>query len=82
MTKFIDSSRKSGRKSTSTIFTHKIDLIGQKVIKTNINPNDFDIVEYLGTNSTKPHPNKDIFRCRDKSRITWGFFIGIKGDEF
>lgn len=79
MTKFINNA-KNDEPHNKTVFEKIIG--GDGVIRDATEtqqPENFGEVEYLGIAS---HGGKDFFRARsDKSNTTWGFFVGVKGNE-
>ncbi|WZE63555.1 hypothetical protein PANI_CDS0035 [Maribacter phage Panino] len=66
-----------------TVFTHHIDTNnGQiKEIKSwDSNPQSYCELEFLG--STSGRENQGMFRGRNRGNSTWGFYLGVKGDDF
>ena len=76
MTKFKDLTRTPSSKNP-TKFNHYIDTDGQDFNDAVAGPTDFDVVEYLGTDSV----GNDIFRALDSNGAIY-FYMGRKGDEF
>lgn len=73
MTQFIDISETEKKEKKETVFTH-IQSDGWE--KTNIKPNNYDLVKYLG----KCIKDGDMFSALLNGYID--IFKGIKGDEF
>lgn len=76
MTKFKDLTRISSSENP-TKFNYYIDTDGQDFNDAVARPTDFDVVEYLGSDSI----GNDIFRALDSNGAVY-LYLGKKGCEF
>jgi hypothetical protein len=78
MTKFTTLKAEIKKKKKETEFTHVVNESNKTIDKTDIKPECWDNVLYLG--GTPGYG--DMFKAWDDDTEIFGLYFGVKGDEF